>query len=275
MAEEEPGADEARSVPARARLGAATLFCENCGRTTPHRVLRWDRGGKGTGSRLSGIARCQECRWTHPFAQLLPGEVEVALIVSEGAQSTHSRLQLPVGRRILVGSGLPGGGGELEIRRIDARDGTSVASALTNETSTVWATRADTTAVPVSIVERGGTVTARWVVSPGTEVGVGDTVEVEGTGVVVVGLRARGHTWKRLGDRFPARDVQRVYGRRREMPPAGRRDWRRVRVRPSSAASSVSTAARSRSGPGTRTARTSPRAATADGGAAVQRDSPR
>jgi uncharacterized Zn finger protein len=267
---EDTGAIESPTI----RVRAAALPCENCGRTTPHRVLRWDRGGPGARSRLSGIARCQECRWTHPFVQVAPGQVEVALIVSEGARSSRRRVPLPAGRRLQVGSGLPGGGGELEIRRIDTRDGESVASATTNEAATVWAARTGESAVPVSIVGGARTVATRWVVSPETEVGVGDGVEVDGVEIVIVGLRARGHTWKRTGDRFVAREVQRVYGRRRARPPAGRRDWSRERLSPNSEASSASTWSRSRSGPGTRRARTVPRAATAVAGAAVQSDSP-
>lgn len=256
------------------RLQSVSLPCENCGQTTAHRVLRWDPRTTRSRTQLSGVARCQVCRWTHPFVQRAPATFEIAVVVSEGPRSTRQRLRVPAHRRIQVGSGLPGGHGELEIHRIDRRDGESVASALTNETATVWATRTDATAVPVSIVDRDRTVAARWVVSPATEVAVGETVEVDGLPLVVVGVRARGHTWKQAGDRFPARDVQRLYGRRREMPPAGRSDWRRVRLRPSSDASSASSASRSRSGPGTRTARTVPRTATAVVGAAVHILSP-
>jgi len=270
MGEDAPGEESARPGTTAARVRSAALPCENCGRTTPHRVLRWDRGGDGTRSRLSGVARCQECRWTHPFVQVAPSEVEVALIVSEGAHSSRRRVPLPAGRRLQVGSGLPGGGGELEIRRIDTHDGESVASATTTETATVWATPAGATAVPVSIVGGARTVATRWPTAPETPVSVGDEIEIEGAAIVVVGLRARGHTWRRFGDRFTAGEVQRLYARRRAMPPAGSSDWSRVRVRPSSAASSTSRAARSRSGPGTRTTRTVPRAATAEGGAAVQ-----
>jgi uncharacterized Zn finger protein len=266
--------DTSASVPAAARLLSASLPCENCGRTTPHRILRWDPRATGKRGPLSGVARCQECRWTHPFTQSTPSEIDVALVLSEGPRSTRRRVQLPAHRRLQVGSGVPGESGSLLIRRIDTRTKESVDSAVTDETSTIWATREGETSVPVSIVERARTRAVRWLVSSDTQVGVGDEVQVDGSAVVVVGIRARGHTWRRVGDRFIAPDVQRVYARRREMPPAGSSDWSRVRVKPSSPASSTSRASRARSSPGTKTARTVPREATAGGGAAVQSVSP-
>jgi uncharacterized Zn finger protein len=256
------------------RLLSASLPCENCGHTTPHRVLRWNpRAARSTGP-LSGIARCQECRWTHPFTQVAPAEVEVALVISEGNRSRRSRVRVPAHRRLQVGSGVPGKGDKLLIRRIDTRSKESVTSATTDDVATLWATPEGETAVPVSIVEHARTRAVRWVVPSPTEVAVGDEVDIDGTTVVVVALRAKGHTWHRFGDRFLVTDVQRVYGRRREMPPAGSSDWRRVRVRPNSVASSTSTASRSRSAPGSKRARTVPRARMADAGAAVQSVSP-
>jgi uncharacterized Zn finger protein len=266
--------DSLSSLPRAARLQAASLPCENCGRTTAHRILRWDPRGDRARGPLAGVARCQECRWTHRFTQLEPRAVEVALVVSEGPRSTRRRVRLPALRRLQVGSGVPGESGRLRIRRIDTRAGESVASATTNETATIWVTSEGETAVPVSVVERARTRAVRWVVPSETQVAVGEEVEVDGSALTVVALRARGHTWRRPGDRFEANEVQRLYGRRREMPPAGSNDSRRVRVRASSAASSASRALRSRSGPGTRTARTVPRDRIADGGAAVQSASP-
>lgn len=182
----------------------------------------------------------------------------MALVVSEGARSTRSRAHLPAHRHLQVGSNVPGDGTGLRIHRIDTRSRGSVSRAATQEVATLWVTRAGETAVAVSIVERARTTSVRWVIPSETEFAVGDEVEVEGTAIVIVGVRAQGHTWRRVGDRFRAPDVQRVYGRRRAIPPAGSNAWSRVRVRPSSAASSTSSTSRSRSGPGTKTTRTVP-----------------
>jgi uncharacterized Zn finger protein len=259
--------------PAAVRVQAASLLCDSCGRTTPHRILRWDRRPTGSPGRLSGVARCQVCRWTHPFVQTPPPESEVALVVSAGSESVASRLRVPSLRKLQVGSNLPGSAEPLRIRRIESRSGESLPAALPADVGTVWATHEGERAVPVSIVERARTHAARWITTPTVEVEVGVSLTVDGATTVVVGIRARGRTWRYPGARFPASDVQRLYVRR-AMPPAGSRDWSRVRVRPSSRARATSSAPRSRSGPGTRTTRTVPRAATADGGADVQSNSP-
>jgi uncharacterized Zn finger protein len=259
MPEASGAIEETVEASSTARLRSVSLPCENCGRTTSHRVLRWDPRGKRATVPLSGIARCQECRWTHPFTQPTTPVVEIALVVSEGEKSRRERVQVPAHRRLQVGSRLPGGTGAFLIHRIDTRSRESVTHSTTDDVATVWVTPEGETAVAVSIVERAQTRPVRWVVPTPTEVAVGDELRVDGTDVVVVALRARGHTWRLFGDRFVASDIQRVYARRREMPPAGSSDWSRVRVRPSSRESSTSIASRSRSSPGTRTARTAPR----------------
>lgn len=265
--------DANRSPGTASQVRAAGLRCESCGQITPHRILRWDRNGNDPGARLSGIARCQVCRWTHPFAQPKAEVTEVTLIVSEGPRSTASRVEVPRHRRLQVGSGLPGSTEPLRIRRLETRRGEPVPAAAPPDVATVWATREGERSVPVSIVESARTRPAHWTVGADVEVEVGSTIQVDGEQTVVVGLRARGRTWRYPGARFAAAEVQRLYVRR-EIPPAGRRDWRRVRPRPSSRDSATSSVSRSRSGPGISTARTVPRARTADGGAQVQSDSP-
>jgi len=264
-----PSADDA--VP---RLLSAELYCETCGRATPHRILRLDRSANLKAGRIRGTARCRECRWTHPFESVLPTQVEVMQIVSDGRESERTRISLPSHRRVQVGTGLPGSPVPVLVRRIDSRDGRRVTSADTDEIATVWVTRDLGAVVRVSIVEGRITRTARLLVPPGTPYAVGDPVRVEGRRFEIVALRARGQTWRRPGDSFVAADVQRLYARRTVIPPAGRRDWSNDRDSPRSFASSTSRPARSRSSPGVSRTRTRPRARTAAGGAQVHRSSP-
>jgi uncharacterized Zn finger protein len=259
--------------PAALPLGSASLPCENCGRETPHRILRLDRGSRPTG-RIQGVARCRLCHWTHAFSSEAPAQVEVSQILSMGGVSERSRISLPTRRRLQVGSGLPGSDRTLRIQRIDTRDGRQTAQASSDEIATVWVVRDLGASVAVSIVEGRETRSARLNVPRGTRYTVGERVTVEGTRLDIVALRAKGRTWRRPGDSFVAEEVQRIYGRRTSIPPAGRRDWRSVRERPTSFASSTSRSARSRSSPGTRRTRTAPRARTALGGATVHRSSP-
>jgi uncharacterized Zn finger protein len=262
------------STPRPPRLLAAALHCDNCDATTPHRILRLDRRSRATAGRIGGVARCRTCQFTHPFETVLDDRVELSLIVSVGPISERERLVLPRRRRLQVGSGVPESPSPLTIHRLEDRSGRSIPEGLAGDVATVWATRDEGAVVLVSVVDGAETRAVRLTIPPDTMLVVGDRMTAGRFEVRIFALRARGRTWRQPGDRFEAREVGRVYGRRTARPPAGRSDWRRVREMPSSRASSTSRSERSRSGPGVRRTRTVPRARNASGGAAVQRRSP-
>jgi len=241
------------------RLFAATLFCEMCDDLTPHRILRMDPTRRAGSGPVQGTARCRVCQWTHRFESRPPERVEVAQIVSAGRTSVRSRVELPAHVRVQVGSAVPGSDEPLRVRRIDTRSGDRVIGTLSDDVETLWVVRDEGAVVPVSIVEGRFTRATRLVVPPTTLFEVGGRVTADGTALDIVALRARGKTWRLPGDAFPAEDVQRLYGRRTERPPAGSRPWSSGRGRPSSFASSTSRSPRSRSSPGVRRNRTSPR----------------
>lgn len=256
--------------PAGIHLASAQIYCESCRRETSHRVLRVLPGRPQTGA-VRGIARCRECRWTHPFESVPEATVPVKLVVSEHDRSTRSSVTLPRHRRLLVGSGLPSMDPTLRVRRIDLRSGLQATDARTEEIATLWATREGPPSVKVSIVTGRLTRTTRLTYSAGTRFEVGTQVVIENRPLWIAAVRARGHTWRMRGDVFPAEEVERIYVRRTEIPPAGNRDWSSERDTPRDSARVRSTVARSRSSPGRRTTRTSPRDRTADSGAAVHR----
>lgn len=248
-------------------LASATLYCERCGRETPHRILRVDRNPHAPGAVLSGIARCRECRRTHPFESVAIEPVERVLIVSSGARSRRSKVRLPRFARLEVGGQLPGFEPPVVIRKLDLPSGEPRRHATANEVATVWGVRDEGAVVRVSLVEGARTQACVVRLPHGTELEVGAELNVDGLRTEIVGLRAAGHTWRRPGDRFPGERVDRAYVRRTSMPPAGRSNWSRSRESPSSAASATSTAGRSRSSPGIRVTRRVPRDRNAEGGA--------
>ncbi len=274
MAEPTESPIRPESPPAPTRLLAASLVCENCGRSTPHRVLRWDRTSFARGNAASGVARCRECHLTHRFESVSPAEAEVDRIVSRGPVSSRERVRLPAAAMLEVDTDLPASDPPLLVHRIDLRSGAPVRRAPARAVRTVWVTPHLDPSVPVSILEGGRTRPARWTAPPEVAIGVGEEVEVDGASVRVIAIRARGQTWRHLGDRFRADEVQRLYGRRIASPPAGRSDWRRGREIPRSRTSSASRSDRSRSGPGVRRTRSVPRRRTASGGATVHKVSP-
>ena len=249
--------EEAGQDPGAVRVLAAELPCPACGTETPHRVLRIDpRSGHRPGTELVGVARCRECRLTHPFTSTLPRSRLVPVVISEGSTSVAGTRELPSDERIAVGALLPESDGvPMKVLRVDRRDGGSSPSSPVAQIETLWLSPYRGERVSISLVEGRRTRSLRTVFPKGRSFSVGGSLRVEGRSVRIVALRARGRTWREAGDAFPSEEVDRIYARRIETPPAGRSPWIRVRESPSSRASSTSRSARSRSSPGTSTNR--------------------
>jgi uncharacterized Zn finger protein len=254
---------------------SAEIFCDSCGRPTTHRILRLDPPAtRGTPGTLQGVARCRECRTTHRFRTETPRPLSVDLILSDGPSSRRSTVELPRRLRLSVEEEVPGHPDRLRILRIDDARGRSVASAWSDEVATLWTTSSLGARVPVSIVEGRRTRSLRVEFAPDSPLEVATPVRIEDRDYEVSAVRARGRTWREPGDRFPAREVVRLYVRRTFTPPAGKSAWTRERDSPSSSARAISTDGRSRSSPGATRTLTRPRARRADGGAAHQSSAP-
>ena len=229
---------------------AATLYCEVCGSETPHRILRLDPTVRRV---VSGTARCRTCRSTHAFQTPVERRHPLSVILSDGPRSARTILEVPSGVTLVVGERMPERSPAARIHKIDRPDGRSVRSARSEEAATVWLTPDVGAVVKVSLIEGRRTGSARLTLSPDVVVAVGGPLQVDGRTWHISALRANGRTWRHPDDAFAARQVERIYARRNERPPAGRSDWRRSRGTPASPASSTSRSARSRSGPGDRT----------------------
>lgn len=261
--------------PSTGALGTARLYCESCGEETLHRILRVDRGAAGPHPRVvRGVARCRECRWTHPFESSRAETVPLEVVVSKGALSERRHVEVSPSEAIRVDGPVPGVEPPATVRRIDLKDGARAPEAVARAVATVWATVNEPRQVRVAVLEGGRSSTERVVVPPRARWTVGDELRLPTGVVTIVALRARHRTWRRPGDAFPAEEVEVVYGRRSDRPPAGRSTWRRVRVNPSSRASSISRSPRSRSSPGVRRKRTVPSDRRAAAGATHTYSSP-
>jgi len=239
--------------PAAAALHSARLPCEVCGAETPHRILHLE--GRGPGPKASvvrGVARCRTCGLSHPFVSTVPTTADVWLIVSDGPRSERKRITLPADRKLQLGTGVPESSEPLEIHKLEDRAGKPLSVGRVRDVHTVWTVRKSGPNVLYSLVEGRRTQAGRLPIAPGTMLEVGSTIQLPTTVATIVGLRARSQTWRQPGDRFAAEEVQRVYARRGERPPAGSSDWSNDRDTPRSFASSTSRAARSRSSPGDR-----------------------
>jgi len=256
-------------------LHAAEIYCDVCGRTTPHRILRVEGGAlPGSGGTLQGTARCRECRVVHTFRAEPARSVTVRLVISDGPRSVASTAEIPPGRVLRVGANLPDSDPPRRVLRLDTPRGVRVPEAPVESIATVWVSAGTGLWVPVSIVEGRRTRAARVTAGLDQMFEIGTPLEVEGRSYVIAAMRADGATWHDLGRAFPGRALQRLYVRRTETPPAGRSDWRSERETPRDRASSTSTWGRSRSSPGPTRPRSRPRARRASGGATDHRVSP-
>lgn len=244
MTSEEP-------APGAAEIRRATLYCETCGALTPHRLLRIDR--KSPAGAVAGIGRCQECRTTGPFFSGAERSAPVEAIVSSGPRSERLRLDLPAKEQLHQGDLLEVAGGPARLTKLEDRRHRPVREGHAEELSTVWATRSVESTVRVAVIEGDRSRTVRVPVSALPPLAVGASFRLGGAYLSVTALRARGRTWRRIGDAFPAEEVSVLYARRATNPPAGSRRWSTERETPSSRDSASSRRARSRSSPGDRT----------------------
>jgi len=266
--------DDPGETPTALALGAAVLYCENCGKETLHRIVRLGKASRGRTARaVTGVARCRECRWTHPFVSSHDVPAAVELVASSGPTSRRTSVDLPPTELLQVGERFPGTGPAAVVRKIDLRDGSSASAARARDVRTVWAVVEGPRILRVALLDGSRSTTERIAASEGLRLAVGDALRLPGGPVTIVALRAHGRTWRRPGDAFTAEEVGVVYGRRTVRPPAGSSPWRRERGTPSSRARSTSSGARSRSSPGARRNRTVPRARTAAGGATIRNSS--
>ena len=248
---------EAERAGGAAAVHTATNYCDNCRSETEHRIHRIDpRGASDPSPGLRGNARCRVCRWTHAFRSEPRATVSVAQVVSDGRESRHGTRTLPKEAVVERDTVLAGSVPPMQVRRIDRRDGRAVPRARVVVFGSLWLVPVRGVSVAVSVVVGRRTRSVRYSCPRDRPIAVGAALELEGRSVRVVGLRARGRTWKVPGDSFPAGEVDRVYARRTVIPPAGSSRWSSDRVTPSSRASSTSRAGRSRSSPGVSTART-------------------
>lgn len=230
-----------------AGVQSASVFCEACGRVTVHRLLR---ARVGRGASVQGVARCRECRSVHPFSSAAPPTTTLRVVVSDGRASTAHEQPVAPGTPLVVGERFPDLPQPWRVQRLDGPDGRPRARAFAGQVATAWVVVDHGSQIPVSLVEGRRTQPLRLATPPERLLGVGDPIEVDGKALTIVALRAEGRTWRRLGDRFPAASIARLYTRRTVRPPAGNSAWSRDRGSSSSRARAISTSARSRSSPG-------------------------
>lgn len=185
---------------------ALTLECPNCGQG-PHRVLK-GRMSRGEEIVLEGTVRCLQCGYTRQetYREWAPRPVPV--IISEGATSRRTEVELFPQEVLRTGDRLEVEGRRVVITAIEAED-RRVDQARAEAIGTLWTRRAGKASVDVSLNLGRRTRSFELEAEPDEEFGVGDILDL-GRGQGVVHRIKTTHGLRREG-RVPARDIVRVY----------------------------------------------------------------
>ena len=161
--------------------------------------------------RTDATLRCEACE--HVFKDVLekqPEETEVAVVVSEGAESRSTRLTVPADEAIEVDEELYGEGHRLLVTSLEREDGQRVSRADPDELGTVWCKTFDRVTVPVAVNQGRKTWSDEVAANPEERFFVGDELKLEGVDVEIHSIKTDSGIIHD-GDAL-ARDINRLYG---------------------------------------------------------------
>ncbi len=203
-----------------APIHSLSLRCPACGEESPHRVLHVS--AYRAAGYLAGIARCGQCRHSHPFEVRTPHNT-VHVVVSDGARSRETRIEAPA-RRYSPGDILDVEGKRARVTRVEYPSEGPRPPALRAIPSTVWATIEGPARVKVSLSAGPKTIPLTTEVPREQVLRVGEILSVGGRPLRIYAIRVGLRTYDLEGYEAPAGKVVRVYARSARTPPPGRRD---------------------------------------------------
>jgi len=189
---------------------ALSLYCENCGEYTLHRVIKGkikDRNGRT----LEVVARCTVCDSTYTGIIKAPPSREVPLVISDWENSHRTKIELPEGEVIRVGDELLTDEDTILVTAIELR-GKRVQSAKVSNIETIWAKLFNSVLVPVSVNRGAKTVADTIEAVPEEEFYIGDTIQVKNKNCVIHQIMDSNGRMLRKGG-IMAKNIKRVYAR--------------------------------------------------------------
>lgn len=187
---------------------ALVLVCEECGEG-PHRVL----SGRVSGTDavvFQGTVKCVTCGRVRSVTVREDRPVEVPAIVSEGAKSERTTVELGPEEIIEVGMRLEVDGHRLEVMAIEVGE-RRVPASKAADVRTLWVKRMDRIRVKFSVNKGSRTVVFNIDAAPDEEFEVGDLVDLRRERAVIHKIRVGTRTLSR--GTAAAEDIVRMYGR--------------------------------------------------------------
>jgi uncharacterized Zn finger protein len=185
--------------------------CPDCDDITTHDVLK-GRMGKNS---LDATIKCQDCGLIRTTTIQFPKEIEVKVVISDGAESVSTSMVLEDDDLLKVGDEFHTDEGNLvKISAIELPQGKRVKTARATEITTVWAINFETIDVKVSINDDRKTYSKSVPSSPDDEFTIGTILSFDDMDCMVHSIKIQGRMLRRGS--AEARNITRVYGKFRK-----------------------------------------------------------
>jgi uncharacterized Zn finger protein len=184
--------------------------CPDCADITVHDVLK----GKMGKSSMDATIRCQDCGLVRTTTVQFPRQMDVKVVISDGALSSAANITLEDDDLLKVGDEFHMDDGSLvRISALELSGGRRVKTARATEIVTIWAIGFDTIDVKVSINDDRRTYSKAVPSSPDDEFTVGNILSFDDMDCLIHSIKVQGRMVR--GGSVEARDVIRVYGKYR------------------------------------------------------------
>lgn len=194
--------------------------CPDCGSEAASILHEANPDAESTDATLE----CEECGRVFKDVVHRPEPVEVDCIISEGAESRPTQLELPPEERIRVDDEIFGEGHRLLITGLETDDGRRVRSATPEMLGTVWCKVFDTVNLDVSVNQGHRTWTGEVTATPEEEFLIGDELDLKWGTVELHAIKTNTGVLHEAsanarGTPMQARNIKRLYAKAIEGEP--------------------------------------------------------
>jgi len=191
--------------------GEIYFECPDCDDITLHDVLK----GKMGKSSLDATVKCQDCGLIRTTTIRFPKQIEVNLVISDGAYSLTTKLALEDDDLLKIDDEFhTDDGGLVKISALELSRGRRVKTARATEITTVWAIKFDVIDVKVSINDDRRTYSKTVPSSPDDEFTIGNILSFDDMDCLIHSIKVKERMMRR--GTVEARDIVRIYGKFRK-----------------------------------------------------------
>lgn len=156
--------------------------------------------------------KCRSCSNVYDVELEQPADVEVPLVVSEGAESFKTKTYLQPETRVRVGDVIHDDDVPLKITSIEKED-KRLQEAFPKDITTIWAVKFDKVRVPVSINKGRKTISKTIEVPPDEVFIVGDRIELDRSWLAIHKIKTADRVLH-VDQEAEAKDIVRIYAKK-------------------------------------------------------------